>query len=81
MKGYISVCEVSYKWNVLEPGVNQYCQEGRIAGLSRFGKSWCIPEDEGAHRPAKRRADQRQQQCHHICHFFFSALNSLAITI
>ncbi|PHV70498.1 DNA-binding protein [Sporanaerobium hydrogeniformans] len=27
---------------MLERRVNQYCQEGRIPGLLRFGRSWCI---------------------------------------
>lgn len=59
MKGYISVCEASYKWNVSEPGVNQYCQEGRIAGLSRFGKLWCILED------TKKPTDPRKEEQTH----------------
>ena len=45
MKGYISIREASYKWGVSERRVNQYCTQGRIPGLSRFGRSWCIPED------------------------------------
>lgn len=45
MKGYISVREASYKWEVSERRVNQYCTQGRIPGLFRFGRSWCIPAD------------------------------------
>lgn len=45
MKGYISVREASYKWGVSERRVNQYCTQGRIPGVSRFGRSWCIPDD------------------------------------
>lgn len=45
VKGYISVREASYKWGVSERRVNQYCAEGRIPGVSRFGRSWCIPAD------------------------------------
>ena len=56
MKGYISVREASYKWSVSERRVNQYCQDGRIDGLSRFGKSWCIPED--AEKPTDARIDK-----------------------
>ena len=45
MKGYLSIRETSYKWNVSERRVNQYVTEGRIPGVERFGKSWAIPED------------------------------------
>lgn len=45
MKGYISIREASYKWDVSERRVNQYCTQGRIAGAERFGRSWAIPED------------------------------------
>ncbi len=56
MKGYISVREASYKWGVSERRVNQYCAQGRIPGLSRFGKSWCIPAD--AEKPGDPRKDK-----------------------
>ena len=45
VKGYISVREASCKWGVSERRVNQYCAKGRIPGVSRFGRSWCIPAD------------------------------------
>ncbi len=45
MKGYLSIREISYKWNVSERRVNQYCSQGRIPGAERFGRSWAIPED------------------------------------
>ena len=56
MKGYIAVREASYKWGVSERRVNQYCTQGRIPGLSRFGKSWCIPAD--AEKPGDPRKDK-----------------------
>lgn len=54
IKGYISIREASYRWNVSERRVNQYCTEGRIPGASRFGRSWAIPEN------AKKPADPRK---------------------
>jgi len=56
VKGYISVREASYKWGVSERRVNQYCTQSRIPGLSRFGKSWCIPTD--AEKPGDPRKDK-----------------------
>ena len=45
MKGYLSVREISYKWNMSERCANQYVTEGRIPGVERFGQSWAIPEN------------------------------------
>lgn len=57
--GYISVREASYKWGVSERRVNQYCVQGRIPGLSRFGRSWAIPAD--AEKPTDpRKAKQKR---------------------
>lgn len=60
MKGYISVREASYKWNVSERRVNQYCQSGRIPGLCRFGRSWAIPKD--AQKPDDPRRSKSKPQ-------------------
>lgn len=53
MKGYLSIRETSYKWDVSERRVNQYITEGRIPGVERFGRSWAIPEN--AVKPADPR--------------------------
>ena len=58
MKGYLSIRETSYKWNVSERRVNQYVTEGRIPGVERFGKSWAIPED--AKKPTDPRKNSRE---------------------
>ena len=59
MKGYLSIRETSYKWNVSERRVNQYVTEGRIPGVERFGKSWAIPED--AKKPTDPRKDRNRK--------------------
>ncbi|MEG0751077.1 MAG: DNA-binding protein [Oscillospiraceae bacterium] len=53
MEDYISVREASYKWGVSERRVNKYCQDERIEGLIRFGRSWCIPRN--ANKPVDPR--------------------------
>ena len=53
MDGYISAREASYKWGVSERRVHQYCQAGRVPGVTRFGWSWAIPAD--AEKPADPR--------------------------
>ncbi|MPM72344.1 hypothetical protein SDC9_119317 [bioreactor metagenome] len=57
MKNYISVHEAANIWGVSERRVNQYCQQGRIPGLSRFGRSWAIPKD--AEKPFDKRKDSK----------------------
>lgn len=54
IKGYISIREASYRRNVSERRVNQYCVAGRIPGAPRSGRSWAIPED------AKKPSDPRK---------------------
>ena len=58
MKGYLSVREISYKWNVSERWVSKLAQDGRIPGVERFGRSWAIPEN--AEKPADPRKDKNE---------------------
>ena len=56
MKGYMSAREASYKWGVSESRVHKLCQQGRIPGLERFGRSWVIPANaEKPIDPRKKR--------------------------
>ena len=41
---YISIHEISEKWNMKERKVTAFCREGRIAGAKKFGKTWMIPQ-------------------------------------
>ena len=59
MKGYLSVREISYKWNISERWVSKLAQDGRIPGVERFGRSWAIPVD--AEKPADPRKEKRQK--------------------
>jgi len=43
--GFMTVKEAAKKWNVSERQVQLYCQKGILAGVSRIGRSWIIPED------------------------------------
>jgi excisionase family DNA binding protein len=50
---YISIAEAAAKWNITRRRVQVLCNEGRIPGLTRFGKAWAIPRD--AVKPADAR--------------------------
>lgn len=50
---YISVREAADKWDISQRRVQKLCEENRITGVRRFGRSWMIPKD--AECPADRR--------------------------
>lgn len=55
---YITVREAAEKWGVSERRINQYCAEGRIPGVERFGGAWAIPA--GAEKPGDPRKQKTQ---------------------
>lgn len=42
---YLTVREISEKWNISERSVRNYCAEGRVGGAVLEGKTWKIPEN------------------------------------
>ena len=60
---YLKICEVAKKWGLSERGVQALCAEGRIEGVTRFGRSWMIPKNakrpiDGRTRSARARANE-----------------------
>ena len=53
MEGYLSIKEIAEKWNLTPRRVQKMCSEGLIPGVTKFGKSWAIPE--GVAKPKDRR--------------------------
>lgn len=43
----LSVKEASEKWGISERRVQKLCEDGRIPGVIRFGRSWAIPKAAG----------------------------------
>lgn len=41
---YMSVKEAATKWNISERRIQKLCEENRIEGIQRFGRSWMIPK-------------------------------------
>lgn len=41
---YISVKEAAQKWEISERRVQKLCEESRIDGIQKFGRSWMIPK-------------------------------------
>lgn len=42
---YTTVAEIAKKWGVKPRTVQIMCAEGRIAGVTKFGRAWAIPVD------------------------------------
>lgn len=54
---YISIAETAKKWGITRRRVQALCAQGRIPGLTKFGKAWAIPKD--AEKPNDRRKSKR----------------------
>ncbi|MDD2294443.1 MAG: helix-turn-helix domain-containing protein [Eubacteriales bacterium] len=51
---FMSVKDAALLWNVSKRRVQKFCEDGRIDGIRRFGRSWMIPQN------AKKPADPRK---------------------
>lgn len=60
MTGYMSVREASEKWGITERWVQKLCEENRINGVIRFGRSWAIPE--GTKKPKDGRLRKNKDE-------------------
>lgn len=50
---YISIAEAAENWGITCRRVQVLCAQGRIPGLTKFGKAWAIPKN--AEKPADAR--------------------------
>lgn len=57
---YISIAEAAIKWDISRRRVQVLCSQGRIPGLTKFGKSWTIPKE--AEKPKDGRRLRKQVQ-------------------
>lgn len=51
---YISVKDAVVKWEISERRIQKLCEDNRIEGIQRFGRSWMIPKS------AEKPTDQRK---------------------
>lgn len=57
---YISIAEAAKKWRITRRRVQTLCAQGRIPGLTKFGKSWAIPKDAEKPIDARKKGNQIQ---------------------
>jgi len=53
IEGYTTVNVIAEKWGITPRSVQILCAEGRIDGVTKFGKAWAIPVD--AEKPTDNR--------------------------
>ncbi|MDD3138358.1 MAG: DNA-binding protein [Lachnospiraceae bacterium] len=41
--GYVTVSEIAKRWGLKPRTVQIMCIEGKIEGVTKFGRSWAIP--------------------------------------
>ena len=59
MLDYMSVQDAAIKWNISERRIQKLCEEKRINGVIRFGRSWAIPKN--AEKPADGRMKENRE--------------------
>lgn len=57
---YISVQEAAKKWGISERRIQKLCEEKRIPGVIRFGRSWAIPKGEEKPKDARRKKIKKE---------------------
>ena len=45
IEGYATVNEIAERWEISPRTVQIMCAEGKIDGVTKFGRSWAIPND------------------------------------
>lgn len=50
---YVTTIELSEKWGISARRIALLCEQGRIVGVVKKGKTWLIPED--AEKPMDKR--------------------------
>ena len=43
--GYLSITQISEKWEIKQRRIRTLCAEGRIPGAYKVGAYWLIPDD------------------------------------
>ena len=59
---YISIHDMSNKWNIKERKLTALCRDNRIAGARKVGKTWLIPSDAKKPDDPRRVRNKGQQE-------------------
>ncbi len=50
---YMTIKEASAKWGISIRRIQEICAQGKIPGITKFGREWAIPKD--AVKPSDKR--------------------------
>ena len=53
MEGYATIQEIAERWGLTHRRVQKMCEDGKIPGVTKFGRAWALPAD--AERPVDER--------------------------
>ncbi len=59
MLDYISVRDAAAKWGISERRIQRLCEENRIGGVIRFGRSWAIPQNKEKPNDGRLKANRK----------------------
>lgn len=63
---YITTIEMSEIWGISARRIALLCEQGRIEGAIKKGKTWLIPED--AEKPADKRKNVKKEDISYVLH-------------
>ncbi len=61
---YLTTLEMSGKWGISARRIALLCEQGRIVGVVKKGKTWLIPED--AEKPADKRKNVKKEDAYYV---------------
>lgn len=45
IEGYVTIKEISEKWNMTPRWIQKLCTDSKIPGAVKFGRDWAIPKN------------------------------------
>lgn len=60
----MSVKEASERWNISQRWIQKLCEDGRIEGVRRFGRSWMIPKESQKPDDLRKKSKGRSGTSH-----------------
>lgn len=63
---YVTTIEMSEIWGISARRIALLCEQERIEGAVKKGKTWLIPED--AEKPADKRKNVRKEDISYVLH-------------
>ncbi len=62
--GYVTTIEMSEIWGISSRRIALLCEQERIEGVIKKGKTWLIPED--AEKPADKRRNVKKEDITYV---------------